>query len=36
MLADMVIPWFDRLLWPSLLVGLGVFVLLGTRKADDK
>jgi len=36
MLADMVMPWFDRLLWPSLLVGLGVFVLLGTRKAGDK
>jgi phage shock protein C len=36
LLADMVAPWFDRLFWPALLVGLGVFVIVGARKGETK
>lgn len=32
LLADMLVPWFDRLLWPSLLVGLGIYVIVGARR----
>ncbi len=34
LLADMVAPWFDRLFWPALLVGLGIFVITGSRSRE--
>lgn len=36
LLAEMVVPWFDRMLWPVLLVGLGVFVIAGARREGSK
>jgi phage shock protein C len=36
LLAEMMFPWFDRMLWPVLLVGLGVFVITGTRREGSK
>lgn len=36
LLAEMVVPWFDRMIWPILLVGLGVFVIAESRKEGSK
>lgn len=35
LLAEMMFPWFDRMLWPALLVGLGVFVITGARRGIE-
>jgi phage shock protein C len=36
LLADRVVPWFDRMFWPALLVGLGIFVITGSGRERTK
>lgn len=36
LLIDLVFPWFDRLVWPSLLVALGIYIILESRRPGTK